>query len=69
MAVPTETITRNRLEKWAVRLQEMHATPVVLIGIGHDEAAVTTVICTLDEPEMSIPMLRAFLLRALIDMR
>lgn len=42
--VPTEAITRARLASWERRLAEEHATPAVLVGIGHDEAAGTVVV-------------------------
>ena len=37
MTVDTERITRERLEEWRRVLQRAHATPALLLGVGHDE--------------------------------
>lgn len=44
--VPTEKITRERLRSWSNRLDQEHATPALLLGIGHDEKAGTIAIVT-----------------------
>lgn len=47
--VPTEEITEERLARWKKRLSEAHATPVVLVAIGHDEHKGRPVICTTED--------------------
>jgi hypothetical protein len=37
MRVPVEQITRERLMEWLQGCVRAHATPVVLIAVGHDE--------------------------------
>ena len=37
MTVPTERITHELFEEWASGLASVHATPALLLGIGHDE--------------------------------
>jgi hypothetical protein len=37
MPVPVEQIIRERFEEWARLAIECHATPVVLLCVGHDE--------------------------------
>jgi hypothetical protein len=39
-------ITATRLLDWRKRLTAEHATPAVLLGIGHDHASGKLVICT-----------------------
>jgi len=58
--VPTDSITKERLEKWAARLKEAHATPVFLLGVGHDHNLGRPVLCTLEEEDMPIDKLRDF---------
>jgi len=48
MGVPTEKITAERLEKWKVHFAREHATPLVLIGIGHDENSGGLVTCMVE---------------------
>ncbi len=31
------TITKERLDRWAKRLDENHSTPLLLLGVGHAE--------------------------------
>ena len=59
--VPTEQITDERLNRWKERLRESHATPLCLIGIGHDHNSGTPVVVTLEEEEMPLATLRLFL--------
>lgn len=49
MSVPTNAITRDRLAEWAIKLNEQHATPVLLIGVGHDYASGELVMCTMEQ--------------------
>jgi hypothetical protein len=69
MTVPVEAITKERLDRWAKRMKESHATPLLLIGVGHDQVSGQIVICTLDEPELSNDKLRAFLKYALKELQ
>jgi hypothetical protein len=66
--VPVEQITKDRLARWAARLSESHATPVMLVAIGHDQVSGQVVICTLDEPEFDNEKLKAFLRYALEEL-
>lgn len=38
-------ITRDRLWKWGAKLDLEHATPVILVGVGHDQNSGQTVVC------------------------
>ncbi len=42
---PIEETTAGRLESWRKRLKENHATPLLLIGVGHGERSGQLVIC------------------------
>jgi hypothetical protein len=61
-----ETITRDRLTRWGYRVLDDHATPLVLVGIGHDAAAGRVSVYTVDEPEMTDAAIAAFLRKAAI---
>lgn len=50
--VDTEAITRERLARWAERLRERHATPLVLVGVGHDERSGQVTVVAVDEAEV-----------------
>lgn len=41
-----EAICRERLEGWQQHLVEEHATPIILVGMGHDERSGELVVCT-----------------------
>jgi hypothetical protein len=58
--VPTEAITEERLARWKKRLAESHATPVALIGIGHDHVSRQRVLCTVED--IPLDQLRELLL-------
>lgn len=55
--VPVEQITALRLAKWSQRLNDNHATPFALFGMGHDHAQGTLVVCVPDEPEITMQLL------------
>ena len=58
--VDTETITRERLAIWEKRLAREHATPMVLIGVGHDQRhGQPVLITTEDMPLADLHMLLA----------
>lgn len=44
-----KTICVQRLGSWTSRLTGEHATPVLLVGIGHDHKGGQVVICTTEE--------------------
>lgn len=44
-------INKLRLEGWADVLTKQHATPVLLIGVGHDHAGGKFHICTTEDCE------------------
>jgi len=62
-------IVEDRLERWAARLVDGHATPLVLVGVGHDHARGQIVVVTLDEHEMQAEVIAAFLLSAVDQLR
>jgi hypothetical protein len=66
--VPVAQIVDDRLARWAIRMKESHATPVMLVGIGHDHVSGQIVLCTLDEEEFDIEKLKAFLRYALAEL-
>jgi hypothetical protein len=43
--VNTKKITRERLGSWENKFEGAHATPVLLIGVGHDHVSGQIVIC------------------------
>jgi hypothetical protein len=59
--VPVEAITNERLAKWIKHLGNEHATPLLLVGIGHDEKSGQVVICAVDEPETDPDFLKRIL--------
>ena len=68
MPVPTEAITAHRLERWAAKLSKEHATPLVLVAVGHDHAQGKLVIVTLEEPELDVGVLAVILRSALREL-
>lgn len=60
-----KAINHSRLLSWAARLSESHATPVVVVGVGHDhESGRVNVVRTEDGPSDED---LAILLRAAAD--
>lgn len=57
--VPTEQITEERLGRWKRQLNEAHATPVVLVAVGHDHNSGRLVLYTVED--VSDEQLAAFL--------
>lgn len=41
----TDKITSERLNEWRDRLREEHATPLVLLGVGHEHKSGQLVLC------------------------
>jgi hypothetical protein len=66
--VPTEAITAERLTGWAKALAEFHATPALLLGIGHDEHRGQLVVCVPDDDRFNRRTLRGLLRRALAEL-
>jgi hypothetical protein len=58
-------IIDSRLNSWGTRLRMENATPLLLIGVGHEQKAGTLIVCTLDEAEMTPALVRDFLRSAL----
>jgi len=44
-----KSICEERLGKWTQRLVDEHATPVILVGVGHDHKNGALVVITLEE--------------------
>jgi len=45
MPVPTVFITDERLDDWKAKLRQSNATPLALIGVGHDHKSGELVVC------------------------
>jgi len=67
--MPVEQITAERLLRWSKRLSQAHATPILLVAVGHDEVSGQIVLCTLDEEELTNSKLRAFLEYAIKELK
>ncbi len=61
--VDTKKITSTRLASWQKKLGDAHATPVLLVGVGHDHASGRTVVVTTED--MPIGELKLFLQEAI----
>ena len=48
-----QALTEERLRRWTARLVAEHATPMVLVAVGHDHALGKIVICTLEDGPFS----------------
>lgn len=64
--VPTEQITKERLDSWKARMKESNATPVLLVGVGHDQTSGQLVICTVED--IANDYLRSLLVFALQEL-
>jgi len=62
-----EAICQERLGEWTKRLVGEHATPIVLVGVGHDHKSGQLVLCTTEE--MSNDEIMNFLAGALFMMQ
>ncbi len=60
-------IIAERLARWTERLVSSHATPMVLVGIGHDANSGTVVVCALEDGAFSETRHLRALLRYAID--
>jgi hypothetical protein len=49
MPVNVRKINHERLGRWEKRLTENHSTPVVLVGVGHDQVKGRVFILTTEE--------------------
>lgn len=63
----TDSITREQLDRWAKALSAEHATPIVLVAVGHEHTAGKRIFCTVDEDDVSLLALAAFLRQAADD--
>ena len=54
--------------RWTERMLQTHATPVCLIGVGHDHAQGQIVIATMEDPEVTDQMIAAFLRWAAVQL-
>jgi hypothetical protein len=66
MSVPTEKITVERLTRWSQRLSKEHATPMLLVGAGHDHKLGQVVVLTCEDIDNAT--LRELLLFALMQL-
>ena len=67
--VPVEMIIRERLTRWSKRLAEEHATPLLLMGIGHDENSGKINVLTCDEPDITDEVVYQLLCKAASELR
>jgi len=63
--VPTDTITAERLALWRKRFADDDATPILLLGVGHNRNSGALVVCTLEDKDMSKADLLKFLYGAI----
>ncbi len=61
--VNTKKITSTRLASWQKKLDGSHATPVLLVGVGHDHVSGRTIVITTED--MPIGELKLFLQEAI----
>jgi hypothetical protein len=47
--VNTKKITHERLGSWEKKFEGSHATPILLIGVGHDHVNGQVVICVTED--------------------
>ncbi len=66
--VPHREITEARLKGWAEKLALHTATPILLVGVGHERNSGDLVICVPDEPEITTALLLAILRKALVEL-
>ncbi len=59
-------IANERLPRWIYGLAQDHATPIAVVGIGHDAQAGTITVYAPDEPEMTNQVVAAFCRKAAI---
>lgn len=65
MTVNVEFINLHRMRSWTAKLIAAHATPVLLLGVGHDHnSGKITLVVTED---LTSAELRAFLMAALVE--
>lgn len=60
-------ICRQRLAGWTKKLVGEHATPVLLLGVGHDNHSGKLVLCITED--MPLDQLEVFLAGALAEIR
>jgi len=62
-------VCQDRLAgRWTEKLVAEHATPVVLVGVGHDARKGTLVICAVEEPSVTNRVIAGFLRDAAIQL-
>lgn len=69
MTVNVEEIVRERLATWGSDCIRDHATPVLLVSVGHDQAEGEVHLYVPDDPRFNDATIRAFLRFALPDHR
>jgi hypothetical protein len=47
--VDVKRINRDRLSSWEKQLTGSHATPFILVGVGHDHVSGQLVVCTTED--------------------
>jgi len=62
-----DSISKQRLYSWRQRLNESHATPILLLGVGHDHKNGQIVICVTEDRSDSEIIL--FLEKALKELK
>lgn len=56
-------VCEDRLVRWKARLCQEHATPMFLLGVGHDQKSGQIILCTVEE--MPLDVIKEFLKEAL----
>jgi len=52
--VNTDRITRERLRDWAKDLDQFHATPILLVSVGHDEHSGDVHLCITEDTPVEV---------------
>jgi hypothetical protein len=66
--VPVEAISTERLQLWLLDCIRDHATPALLLAIGHDDASGEAHVYVPDDPSIDTQMIKSFLLLALREL-
>lgn len=61
VSVPVRNIVIDRLARWSQKLIESHATPLLVVGIGHDHALGNVVVLTIEDPSITSAVVAGYL--------
>lgn len=61
-------ICQERFRGWTAKLAQSHATPLIAVGVGHDEQNGQIVVCVVDDPSMTNEVIAGFLRSAVAQL-